>query len=264
MMRAPLNLFILLLTATGHRQVGGRMHSRRVPHMAVAAPSPAQLAWMDLEVGGNICYGIGTPGAPWYSKDHNCCCNLTAPPASQFNSTPDFAQWVSALTAMGARYSVLPASGGCGYALWPSEAKFPDGSRYNYSVWKSPLLKSTDVMRDYVSAMRAGGIGTGVYFQLFYDYWGGYLHGKQQPNGVGAPKLTAAEYFDVAIQQLEEVWGPAYGNHTELWFDGGLVGWSAPAVAKVSALMAKLQPNAVAFQGPTTSNAVRCEIDRRL
>ena len=119
-------------------------------------------------------------------------------------------------------------------------------------------------MRDYVSAMRAGGIGTGVYFQLFYDYWGGYLHGKQQPNGVGAPKLTAAEYFDVAIQQLEEVWGPAYGNHTELWFDGGLVGWSAPAVAKVSALMAKLQPNAVAFQGPTTSNAVRCEIDRRL
>ena len=77
-------------------------------------------------------------------------------------------------------------------------------------------LLPTDIMRDYVDTMRAGGIGTGVYFQLFYDYWGGYLHGKQEPNGPGAPKLTAEQYFDVATQQLAEVWGN-YGNHTELW-----------------------------------------------
>ena len=85
------------------------------------------------------------------------------------------------------------------------------------------------------------------------DYWGGFLHGKMSPNGLGAPKLSATEFFDVAIQQLEEVWGPKYGDHTELWFDGGLVGWSANATARVSALMASLQPHAVAFQGPSTT-----------
>jgi alpha-L-fucosidase len=129
---------------------------------------------------------------------------------------------------------------------------------YNYSIRESPLLRSRDLLRDYVQAMRKGGIGTGIYFQLFYDYWGGYLHGKMQPNGEGAPKLTAEQYFDVTTQQLAEVWDPAmYGNHTELWFDGGLVGWSASAVAKVTALMAGLQPGAVAFQGPTLTQAVR-------
>ena len=50
-------------------------------------------------------------------------------PNPRFNSTPDFGQWVAALRAMGAKYSVLPASGGCGYALWPSDATFPDGGR---------------------------------------------------------------------------------------------------------------------------------------
>ena len=147
------------------------LQTRRVPHAAltdhVAVPSAAQLAWMDLEIGANICYGIGMPNAPWSPPTCSCYGNLTAPPAAAFNSTPDFAQWVSAFTAMGAKYSVIPASGGCGYALWPSEARFPDGGVYNYSVAQSPLLKTRDVMRSYVDAMRAHGIGTGVYFQLF-------------------------------------------------------------------------------------------------
>ena len=91
------------------------MHSRRVPHATVlpppssirggdsspttttatvaARPSAAQLAWLELEVGGNICYGIGEPGAPWWnSSKNNCYGNLTAPPAAKFNSTPDFTQ----------------------------------------------------------------------------------------------------------------------------------------------------------------------------
>eukprot|EP01052_Picozoa_sp_SAG31_P019220 SAG31_NODE_1392_length_8533_cov_3.382974_5_plen_143_part_00 len=88
----------------------------------------------------------------------------------------------------------------------------------NYSVAQSPLLHSRDLVHDYVASMRKGKIGTGIYFQLYYDYWGGFLHGKMQPNGDGAPKLTAEQFFDVATQQLEEIWDPQrYGNHTELW-----------------------------------------------
>eukprot|EP01052_Picozoa_sp_SAG31_P019219 SAG31_NODE_1392_length_8533_cov_3.382974_4_plen_166_part_00 len=40
-------------------------------------------------------------------------------------------------------------------------------------------------------------------------------------------------------------------------FDGGLGGWSDKAVSKISALMARLQPQAVAFQGPTHAQPVR-------
>jgi hypothetical protein len=41
-----------------------------------------------------------------------------------------------------------------------------------------------------------------------------------EPNGAGAPKLTAEQYFNVTIQQLREVWDPRkYGAMTELWFD---------------------------------------------
>ena len=40
--------------------------------------------------------------------------------------------------------------------------------------------------------------------------WGGYLHGKMSPNGLGGPKLTAEQYrgtsiFNVTTQQLAEV-----------------------------------------------------------
>ena len=40
-------------------------------------------------------------------------------------------------------------------------------------------------------------------------------------------------------------------------FDGGLVGWDNASVAEVRALMAALQPEAMAFQGPTRTNPVR-------
>jgi alpha-L-fucosidase len=40
-------------------------------------------------------------------------------------------------------------------------------------------------------------------------------------------------------------------------FDGGLGGWPKSAAIKISEMMQRLQPNAVAFQGPTVTNAVR-------
>ena len=93
-------------------------HVQRVAHprFDVAKPSAAQLAWLDMEVGGMFNYGIGMPNAPWAPPPNvsNCFGGLPAPPAARFNSTPDFAQWTSALNSMGARYSVLSASGGCG------------------------------------------------------------------------------------------------------------------------------------------------------
>ena len=55
-------------------------HTLGVPRGAVAVPSAAQLAWMELEVGANICYGIGIPNGPWSPANCSCYGNLTAPP----------------------------------------------------------------------------------------------------------------------------------------------------------------------------------------
>jgi alpha-L-fucosidase len=254
----PIRPLPVLLLLCGTAQ--GLFTVHRVPHptIGIAQPSAAQLRWMDLELGAMISYGIGMPNAPWVPPNTTCFGNFSAPPAGLFNCTPNFAQWTRAFQALGAKYSVIAASGGCGYALWPSQAKFPDGTTYNYSTAQSPLLGMPDIMRAYVDAMTASNIGTGVYFQLEYDYWGGFLHGSMSPNGPGAPKLSAEEYFNVTTQMLAEVWDPdRYGNHTELWFDGGLVGWSASAVAAVAALMKRLQPGAVAFQGESTCREIQ-------
>lgn len=208
-----LNVVLLVLSA-GTAQ--GLFTTHRIPHVppSTAKPSAAQLRWMELELGAMINYGIGMPNAPWAPPNTTCFGNFTAPPAALFNSTPDLPQWTRAFQALGARYSVIAASGGCGYALWPSQAKFPDGTSYNYTTAQSPLLGVPDVMRAYVDAMTTANIGTGVYFQLEYDYWGGFLHGKMSPNGPGAPKLSAEQYFNVTTQMLAEVWDPSrYGNH---------------------------------------------------
>jgi hypothetical protein len=164
----------LLLVLLGGTTVAPFL-THRVPHPSMgptARPTAAQLAWMELELGAMINYGIGMPNAPWAPPNTTCFGNFSAPPAALFNSTPDFAQWTRAFEALGAKYSVIAASGGCGYALWPSRARFPDGTAYNYSTAQSPLLGTSDIMRSYVDAMQGAGIGTGVYFQLEYDYWG--------------------------------------------------------------------------------------------
>jgi hypothetical protein len=64
-MRRSLFTLLLPLALAG---TADAFKTRRVPHpnwtpqaVPPAAPSAAQLAWMDLEVGVNICYGIGTP-----------------------------------------------------------------------------------------------------------------------------------------------------------------------------------------------------------
>eukprot|EP00755_Sulcionema_specki_P028936 Sspe_Gene.91007::Locus_62490_Transcript_1_2_Confidence_0.667_Length_1554::g.91007::m.91007 len=228
-----------------------------VPHhvRSTRVPTASQQEWMDLEVGGIINYGIGMPGAPWVPNGTVCCCGKTAPPARYFNSRANMTSWVETLQLMGAGYSVFTASGGCGFLMWNTSTRLPDGTMYNYTVRESQLA-GHDVLREYMEAMRGGGVRPGLYFQLAYDYWLGWQHGKMAPNGEGAPKLTPSQFFAVSQSLLGEVWG-GYGDYTELWFDGGLQGWPKDAADGVRKLLSKLQPNAVAFQSPLTVNAVR-------
>ena len=66
-------------------------------------------------------------------------------------------------------------------------------------------------------------------------------------NGVSGSKVTQAQYDDIVLQQLEELWGN-YGSLVEIWYDGG-TGLAPPSVDKMVALRQKLQPQAVTFGG---------------
>ena len=64
-----------------------------------------------------------------------------SPDAAAFDPAAlDTDQWAASFAAMGAREAVLVAKHGCGFALWPSNAPEPDGSRYNYSVASTPWM----------------------------------------------------------------------------------------------------------------------------
>ena len=222
----------------------------------VKIPTREQIDWLDLELGGMFNYGIGMPDAPWVPQGDDCCCGKQAPPAMGFNSTANMSNWMEGLTSMGARYSVFTASGGCGYFLWDTKLKFPDGTPFNYTLSKSPNINSRDILADYVRMSNENNIATGIYYQFAYNYWMGWQHGVMAPHGNNTPQLTPQQYFNLVEQAMDELWG-SYGSWAEIWFDGGLQGWDNTSQAKIAQMMANKQPQAVAFQGPTTTQAVR-------
>ena len=68
------------------------------------------------------------------------------------------------------------------------------------------------------------------------------------PTGIpGQAVITQDEYETILLTNLRQLWTD-YGELAEVWFDGGIpAGFSN----KLWALHEELQPNAVAFQGPT-------------
>ena len=71
---------LLVLQLAAVVTVDGIIRAHRVPHPAlaggvdgavVATPTAAQRAWMDMEVGAMINYGIGMPNAPLGSREQH-------------------------------------------------------------------------------------------------------------------------------------------------------------------------------------------------
>ena len=125
----------------------------------------------------------------------------------------------------------------CGFALWPSDATEPDGSRYNYSVASSSWLGGNgDVVQRFMDSCNKAGIGVGYYYSLGSNKY------------AEARGWTRDQLQSVERQQLTEIW-TRYGDRdsrglTEIWFDGGFEG---PMARFVNESLAALQPNAVAF-----------------
>ncbi|MGH7591005.1 MAG: alpha-L-fucosidase [Gemmatimonadales bacterium] len=187
-----------------------------------ALPTPAQAAWQDLEVGMFVHLAPNT----WADKEYD---DLSLSPEDVVTNI-DAEQWADVAVSLGARYVVLVAKHAGGYCLWQTETT-------DYSIKNSPWKGGRgDAMADLSRACKARGLGLGVYLSPRDD-----KHGAGASGRCKTPEAQAA-YDNLYRQQLTEVLG-RYGPIVELWLDGN-------SVVPTGDIVARLQPEAMVFQGP--------------
>ena len=196
-------------------------------------PSPRQLAWHDTPFYGFIHFGPNTfTGREWGYGDED---------PAVFNPTRlDCRQWARAAREAGMAYLVLTAKHHDGFCLWPSPWT-------EHSVRRSPWRGGRgDVVREFVEACDAEGIGAGLYLSPWDRNRADY----------GTPA-----YCDYYLKQFREL-VTQYGPLAEIWLDcaNGGDGWYGGASerrtidqehyypwAEIVALRDKYQPNALVF-----------------
>jgi alpha-L-fucosidase len=140
----------------------------------------------------------------------------------------------------GAQYAVMIAKHCDGYSMY--DTKLSD-----FGVMHSPVGR--DLVREYVNAVRAEGMGVGLYYSLadwnHPDYPAVTEADKPYRFYTGAPLPSAEKwnnYLDFMFGQVREIL-TSYGSIMEIWFDGQWEhkpnDWKATELA---ALVRQLQP----------------------
>ena len=188
------------------------------------APSKAQLWWQRAELGLFTHFGMNTFTDREWGDGHE--------EPRQFNPTRfDAQQWARAAKAGGFKYVILTAKHHDGFCLWPS--RYTEHSVKN-SSWRDG---HGDVVREFVDAMRAGGLRPGLYLSPWDRHEATYGQG--------------ARYNEYYIAQLTELL-TQYGPIVELFFDGA--NGEGPNGKKqtydwdlIHRTVRRLQPNALMF-----------------
>ena len=218
----------IFLEAEGFADIG-------VPFANIVKPNKVQKDWAEAEIGVLLHLDMPVFHPEYYHREYG-----THPDPSTFNPTElNTDQWLETAAKLGAKYAVLTAKHGSGFTLWPT-------STHDYNISRSPWKDGKgDIVKDFVNSCHKYGIKPGIYANMATN---GYLWvdnpGLVQP---GSP-ITQEQYSDIIIRQLTELWGN-YGPLFEVWFDGGILS-PAQGGADVLSLIKKLQPEAIAFQGP--------------
>jgi alpha-L-fucosidase len=178
-----------------------------------------QSDYVDLRFGMFLHFGILTYTGRWAQA------NL---PINQFNPVNlNPGQWADAALAAHMKYGVLTARHHDGFALWPSAA-----SNFNvgHISWRSG---QGDVVREYVDAFRARGLGPGLYYSIWDNTQG---IGNSNP-------VTPAQMAYVTTQLTELLTN--YGPIPILVFDGWSwkTGHQRVAYEAIRNLVKSLQPD---------------------
>ncbi len=205
--------------------------------MYKAKPTPQQLAWADMELGVIIHYCMEIYNPSFSAYKTKAVRTELAP--SMFNPTRlDPEQWVRSAYELGAKYAVFVANHCTGFSLWPTKVN-------DYSCasmkWKDG---KGDILGDFIAACEKFDIKPGIYYSTgcngYYDIddtrkWD-YKSDYYQ------------NYVKCVEAQVTELWSE-YGELFEVWFDGGIVPVEKGG-PDLLPILAKYQPNAIAFQGP--------------
>jgi hypothetical protein len=151
--------------------------------------------------------------------------------------------WVESYKALGVTEAVLTAKHGCGFFIWPSRVTLPDGTRYPYAV-----NESMNVLKQFSDTMEAAGLGHGFYFSLTNNFFlneFGFNVRPPQTLMPGQANVTQAEFEAIVVAAITELWTD-FGTLDEIWLDGG---YQKDLQTTISALLAKLQPGALALNG---------------
>ena len=195
-----------------------------VPISQRPRPTPQQLAWQRAELAMFVHFTVNTfSDREWGDGTED---------PRIFNPTRlDARQWARTARAGGFRTMILTAKHHDGFCLWPTETT-------NHSVRSSPWREGRgDVVREFVDACRAEGLGVGLYLSPW---------DRHEPSYGDSPR-----YNDMYARQLSELL-TRYGPIVEVWFDGAngegpngkrqTYDWP-----RVHGIVRRLQPEAVIF-----------------
>jgi len=199
-------------------------------------PTEEQRIWAGLEIGVIIHLDVVT-FEPAYKFRRQWG---YTPPAEVFAPMQlDTDQWMQSAVAAGAKYAVLVAKHCSGFCLWPTEA-------HGYSVKNSPWKNGGgDIVGDFIASCKKYGVKPGLYYSASCN---AYCNVDNPGTVRAGGRAEQEKYNALVIRQLAELW-TRYGPLFEIWFDGGClpVEQGGPDIA---ALLHRLQPDAVVFQGP--------------
>lgn len=189
-----------------------------------ARPNPQQLAWQRRETALFVHFGVNTfTNREWGDG--------TEDPRIFNPARLDARQWTRAARAGGFQTVILTAKHHDGFCLWPSALT-------DHSVRSSPWRGGKgDVVREFVDACRAEGLGAGLYLSPW---------DRHEPRYGDSPL-----YNDYYVAQLTELL-TGYGPLVEVWFDGAngegpngrkqVYDWP-----RIHATVRRLQPDALMF-----------------
>ncbi|MDE3103953.1 MAG: alpha-L-fucosidase [Acidobacteriota bacterium] len=182
-------------------------------------PSPAQVAWQDLEFGVILHFSTNT----FLDREWG---DGTASPETFNPSEFDPEQWMRAVRDSGAKYVVLVAKHHDGFCLWPTD-------QTPYSVKASPWRGGKgDVVGDVARAARKYGLQFGVYLSPWDRHDPRY-----------ADSAAYDRYYEAELTELAS----RYGDLVEFWLDGAGSGGHVYDFKRFVETLRTYQPNTLVF-----------------